>query len=439
MGSLLDFVKAQTEAAARTARADALNAVSSAGVRIGGGGPSSEFAVNEFSRSLVVPTVPFPLTARTLALFHCEDDTDEAGNASITPTPTSGSGGKFGNCWSGDDTYAIGGIPQSDTYLLIQFWVYLPSGGSVVIEKAESYSIAVDESGVTFTLTGIDSATLTETIAAETWTLITCQYGLGIILVGIDDLCTWVDASGAIADTDEDTELTLATGAKIDELRFVSQVMYHQDVRRRTCRGAPADWAVWNFAEGTGVTAYSALMPSSRHLDLTGGAWDADGFGFDGSAYGDVDGEIRAFTDFSLEVWAKFDTVADCWFVSQYNGFGLGYQSGNIVFEAGGATALSLAFTFEADVWYNICVQYDGDNVSLWIGGLKVAEDVLASLAMTSGPLTVGAYHDTTDGFQGVLSLVRICRGLLRPWYRNVEKFRIGAHGFTPSEDWLLG
>ena len=189
---LIDLVRAQLEKSAEVAREVARQEL---GEQIFSheSGAAESSAENDFTTSLIIPTIEWTEQDSTLALYHCEDETDATGNTFISPIPPSVASGEFGNCWNIDNlVYAIYDVPEVQDHLLIQFWLKTTANSGELAKRGTDWKIELIGSKLKFTY-GTDSITSNIDIPSNTWFLVTAQFGIDRLLVGIGDVLNWTD------------------------------------------------------------------------------------------------------------------------------------------------------------------------------------------------------------------------------------------------------
>ncbi len=103
-------------------------------------------------------------------------------------------------------------------------------------------------------------------------------------------------------------------------------------------------------------------------------------------------------TPFTIEAWVKLDAALDgttMSIVGQGSLFGLGFSGGKLTFWSSSKKIEADTYS-EAEQWHHIAAVNDGANLALYVDGVKVKEEVLASAADFAGTAspntTIGAY-----------------------------------------------
>jgi hypothetical protein len=170
---------------------------------------------------------------------------------------------------------------------------------------------------------------------------------------------------------------------------------------------------LWHFDEGKGSTAADSSGNGNTGT-LSGGKF-GNALCFDGNDYVDVE-DIGVTGDWTIEFWAKLDTVAP---IIQYPiGTGAGTSYGAGIFLAyvadkwglyDGTNWISGTTSTTTGVWYHIAVTKSGATYTLYLGGSSEASGTLADVDITT--LQIGRRIDPGGGvwyFHGVIDEVRI-------------------------------
>lgn len=322
----------------------------------------------------------------------------------------------------------------------------------VDLEAAFSLYIEDGELKVDIINGGTETVSSGLTVSASSWQFISFQFNEGIVYVAVDDL---VYKTTVTLETMAGYDTTLTVGSdgtnyfdgKIEELVLDANAQLIDDIPVMSDIPSQYDAIYWTFSENTGSYVYPTDLIGPT-LTLTGGAW-VTGYTryavqFDGTDdYGSATPTAETFSEcISVNVMVKFDVDAACPIISQSSGINLEYTGTHIRANINGVTEgdTDIApLTIDTDEWYDICVVFDGSVKSAWINGQKYGEVSATGTAVMPANTMYLARNVAGDSFGACrIATVRIYRRLLKPYYRSIDKFSIGQHGFRVTEEWIV-
>lgn len=301
---------------------------------------------------------------------------------------------------------------------------------------------------------GTETITSALTVVADTWQFISFQFNAGTVYLAVDDL-VYKGSSTLATFVDHGTDLSVGYDGtnyydgKIDELLIDANVRLRDDIPVVNDTPSFNDALFWTFSENAGSSVYPADMMGPT-LALTGGTWVAGyrryAVQFNGTTdYASTTTTAETFGDdkISVEVQVKFDVDAACPIISQTNGINLLYTGTHIQANINGTSIgdTNIApLTIDTDEWYDICVTYGGGMMAAWVNGQKFGEVVVTGTpSMPAGTLYL-ARNVAGDSFGSCrIALVRVYRAILRPYWRAVDRFCFGQHGFETTDEWIFG
>ena len=188
-----------------------------------------------------------------------------------------------------------------------------------------------------------------------------------------------------------------------------------------------AGW--WQFDEGTGTTVVD-WSGRGNHGTIIGGAQWADGYHggalqFDGSDdfvdFGNPPDLPSGTAPRSICAWATTDNLAGGWKVivgygspagSQSNGFA---RNGTLLSGFGYGNDLHVADFWQTDVWYHLCLTYDGATAILYVNGGQVLSEAKEWNLNLSRARIGRQVNDAAEFWAGLIDDVRIYDKVLTP------------------------
>ncbi len=418
--------------------------------------------------SVVEPTEPFQDYSTTLGHWAFNENTGtEAVDSSVnhndlTLTNPTWASGKFGYCvdFNGSSSKGqttVNSVEGIVSAMYVAGWINPDSisGVDPVVTLAGTFKLYLDGGVLKLDITDGSTETVNSglTVATGSWQHIGFQYNAGVVHIWVGDIVhketiaitSWTSPGDTLQ---VGTDGSNYYDGKIDEVIIEPDVRIEDDWPVVNLISSSKDYAFWCFAEGSGVYVHDASMfgPS---LVLNGGTW-TDGYrreavSFNGSSdYGVLAApSATSFTDIlTIEVGIRFDTDAACPIISQTDGLNLRYDgSGHIISALGGVTNSTSTLgelTVDTDNWYNVAVVYDGVNKECWINGQKYGQVESTGTAMvTANPLYIARNVAGNEFGDCTITLIRIYKGRLKPYYRWVDYYQPGIHGFG-IEEWMV-
>ena len=122
---------------------------------------------------------------------------------------------------------------------------------------------------------------------------------------------------------------------------------------------------------------------------------------------------MDGLTEFTVEVWAKYNGSGTQIIVSNRDvvgsGFLLGYWLGEPLVQVAGANFTGNSGSITLDTWHHLAAVRDGaDLLTIYVDGVSVRSDTGAGSVTTSAPLWVGADEPTNTELQGDLYNLKV-------------------------------
>jgi len=409
--------------------------------------------------SFELPTIAYTPTVQTIALWHCDDNdgnsaVDSSENCNtLTLNNTTWTTGKFnhGLQFNGINSYgsaSLTSLEPINKYLYAAIWAN-PNDDGPLITWPDVLKLYIQD-GILYA--NIKDESFMGPAVGSSWQLFHVQFFDGQVLLAVDEIftlnaTTFTDLSISNYDVTIGKDDTSYYNGDIDEIWLVADVVTQEDFHLREFEAHPSTLGYWTFDANYGTTLFHGGL-LSLPLTLTNCTWTTGYLGnaviFDGTtSYASFTPMASSTNKLSIELICKFASVNGTQvLIDQENGINLYYNGLGFVAALNGVSnnnALIAPFIPKLDTWYDIVLTYDGSYKTIWLNGQKIGQVAAAGSAnISANTVYVGCNHEHNNFFNGALDFLYVTKHLVRPYYRTINCWLIGAKGFERNADWVL-